>query len=298
MKGLRAGPWKENLPCFYPWRKKDTNASRLPPPLPTAFTACWGLGWSGHSSGCWPVSWKLPPFSQSQPLLWRRQCGHTVSALCITWAPGPLTRGFGTVANPPPSLREVPPHPIPRVLAWPFLGWSRKKWRALFSHGAREKYLWYNSKANNSDNPIIYPLILCGLFTDVFSPALLSLFLPPTPLSSRWEAVSIQRVAFLSLLFVSCSRGTNSEDSEEFAITIFLGMLAVTPSLGSRNKPTPEFVAQGFCHTVMPQKVPGLIHITGSWGSDVMLIYSSSYSKTCYQQLQWHLLHQLHCSLL
>lgn len=62
--------------------------------------------------------------------------------------------------------------------------------------------------------------------------------------------------------------------------------LAVTPSLGSRNKPTPEFVAQGFCHTVMPQMVPGLIHITGSWGSDVMLIYSSSYSKTCSQQLQ------------
>lgn len=119
-------------------KKKSTNASLLPLPLPAALIACRGWGGSGHSSSCWPVSWKLPPFSQSQPLLWRRQCGHTVSALCITWAPGPLTQGFYTVAHHLPTLPKVPPHPNQGASASPFPGLSRKKLHALFSQGLKK----------------------------------------------------------------------------------------------------------------------------------------------------------------
>lgn len=96
------------------------------------------------------------------------------------------------------------------------------------------------------------------------------------PSRSGWEVVSIQSVAWLSLLVVSCSRGTSSVRGfggicyYNIPVPLF-GTLSVilSPFLGWRYKTAPEFVAQGLCQTVMRQKVPGFIHITADLGSNL-----------------------------
>lgn len=109
-------PERKTFLIFTLGKKKGINASLLPLPLPAALIVCRGWGGGGgleHSSSCWPVSWKLPPFSQSQPFLWRRQCGHTVSALCITWAPRPFDMGILYSGSPPPHPPWGTPTPEP-----------------------------------------------------------------------------------------------------------------------------------------------------------------------------------------
>lgn len=139
--GLRAGPWKENLPCFHPWRKKGTNASLLTPPLPTAFTA-W-RGWGGRgipaAAGQYPGNSLLFP---SPSPFYEGDNGDIQWVPCASLGPpGPLTWGFRTVANPLPRLPDVPPHPIQGASASPFPGWSKKDLHALFSQGPWGKYV-------------------------------------------------------------------------------------------------------------------------------------------------------------
>lgn len=104
---------------------------------------------------------------------------------------------------------------------------------------------------------------------------------------SRWVVVSIQSVAWLALLVVSCSRGTSSVRGfggiyrDDIPVPLF-GTLSVvlSPFLGWRYKPAPEFVAQGPCLTVMPQKVPGFVHITGDLGSGLLVCLKDGFPVT------------------
>lgn len=169
--------------------------------------------------------------------------------------------------------------------------------------------MWF--QGNNSDNFWICPWIPFGLFTQVSPSPFLSLFLPPLPKSparfpspqhvllwplrrvekaashSRWVVVSIQSVAWLALLVVSCSRGTSSVRGfggiyrDDIPVPLF-GTLSVmlSPFLGWRYKPAPEFVAQGPCLTVMPQKVPGFVHITGDLGSGLLVCLKDGFPVT------------------
>lgn len=138
VKGLRAGPWKENLPCFHPWRKKGTNASLLPLSLPTAFIACRGWGGRGipAAAGQYPGNCLL--FPSPSPFYEGDNADIQWVPCASLGPPGPLTQGFRTVANP---LPEVPPHPIQGASASPLPGWSRKKLHPLFSQGPWEKYV-------------------------------------------------------------------------------------------------------------------------------------------------------------
>lgn len=115
-----------------------------------------------------------------------------------------------------PSLSPWgPPTPNPRDTSSAFSKLLQKQMPCLVFPKAWEKYLWCNFKGNNSDNSRTYLLIPFGLFTHVSFSSLLSLFLPPTPSSSQWEAVSTQRVVFLAFFVVPYPRGTNPRGFKE-----------------------------------------------------------------------------------
>lgn len=174
--------------------------------------------------------------------------------------------------------------------------------------------MWF--QGNNSDHSRIYACIPFSLFTHVSSSPFLPFFLLPTPLrtppqesntfplsSACFALAPLQggkgcfplqmrsghhtKSGLAFMLVMSYTRGISSVRGfggichYNIPMSLFGTLFSDTePISGVKFAPSLEFVSQGLCQTVMPQKVPRLICITGDLSSGLFACLKDGFPAT------------------